>query len=199
MTTIGGQISHGFKHAAHKVGHEAEKAGDAIKGGAGSAKHGLDKLNPKKEIEKLVKKAVKEVETGVTKKLPKLAEKAFEDALKKATSGAVKKGLNTALDVIELLSPNSFSLVLGFEVALVIQTEFTISVEIPNPVARLPKIRKWAKRPPRGRAKLIACISDFAPSSLTIEAKFSGNGGSATWDGDDKFKKLDKFLKKQGV
>ena len=111
----------------------------------------------------------------------------------------MQKGLNAALDVIELLSPNTFSLILGFEGALVVQAEFTVSAEIVNPTSKLTEIRKWADVPPRGRAQIIACLKDFGPSGFAVEGKFSGNGFAAAWSGEDKYDKLDAFLAKRGV
>ena len=53
--------------------------------------------------------------------------------------------------------------------------------------------------PTKGGAQIIACIKDFGPSSLSAEFKVSGNGISATWTGDDKYDRIDAFLKKHGV
>ena len=80
-----------------------------------------------------------------------------------------------------------------------IQCEITVSVTIPNPVARLTEIRKWADDPPKGRAQIIDCIKDFGPESLTVEGKVSGNGLAAAWDGEEKYDRIDAFLEKHGV
>ena len=189
--SIGGQIKHAAHKAEHGVKHAADKVKDGVEGGANKAKDGVDKLDPDRIIH--------QVEDAITKQLPKLIQQGIEEIQKDAVKAAVGKGLNAAIDIIELVSPNSFTLVLGIEAALIIQAEFTISVSIPNPVSKLFVIKGWARNPPHGRSKIIKCIKDFAPSSLEVEAKFSGNGGSAVWDGDDKFDKLNKFLKKQGI
>ena len=107
--------------------------------------------------------------------------------------------LDEAADVIEILAPDQFGLVFGCEVALIVQCEVTVSFDIPNPVARLTEIRAWADDPPKGRAQIIDCIKDFGPDGVSVEAKLSGNGFSATWNGDDKYDRIDAFLSKHGV
>ena len=138
------------------------------------------------------------------------AEEAVENALDRAQEAAkkvseeisaegIKKSLDTAADVIELISPDKFTLILGIELALVVQGEVTIQVAFPNPLSKLTEIRGWAKHPPKGRSKIIECVKDFGPDSISVEAKVSGNGMSAEWSGENKYGKLDKFLEKHGV
>ena len=97
------------------------------------------------------------------------------------------------------MAPTRFTLIFGVELALVVQGEVTVAVSIPNPTAKLTEIRAWANNPPSGRAQIIECIRDFAPESLSVEAKVSGNGIAAEWDGDDKYNRIDAFLEKKGV
>ena len=80
-----------------------------------------------------------------------------------------------------------------------VQAEFTVSLDLPNPVSKLTEIRKWADDPPNGRGEIMECVEDFGPEGLTVEFKVSGNGLSATWDGEDKYDRLDSFLAKHGV
>ena len=187
---------------------KAEKLGmsviDDIKNLANKAKKEVEDTanKAKNEVEGVANKAKNEIE-GVAnqakKEIPELAEKAVKDAIKAATSKGAKKGLEAALDIVELLSPDEYGLIIGIELALVAQFEITITMAIPNPVSKLTEIRKWAKNPPSGRSQMIACAKDFGPKSLQVEFKISGNGGWAAWSGDDKYDKLDAFLKKQGV
>ena len=98
------------------------------------------------------------------------------------------------------MSPSSFTLIFGIEMALVIQGEVTVSVSLPNPTAKLTEIRKWADKPPAGRAKIIECIKDFGPESLGVEMKVSGNGMAAEWDSGDKYDNVSMpFLEKHGI
>ena len=140
---------------------------------------------------------------GVIKKIVEQGGDYVLDEIKNKLTDEVVDGIADALDdaadVIETLAPSNFTLVFGAEVALVIQCEITVSVTIPNPVARLTEIRKWADKPPKGRAEIIECIKDFGPESLSIEAKVSGNGMSAGWDGEEKYDRIDAFLEKHGV
>ena len=151
------------------------------------------------EVENGIRNAGKEVEDGLTEKLPDLIEDAAEALAKEAAKGAIKEALDNAADVIEMMAPSNFTLVFGIELALVVQGEVTISFTFPNPVAKLTEIRKWADKPPSGRAQIIECIKDFGPESLSAEFKVSGNGLCAEWDGEDKYDRIDAFLEKHGV
>ena len=175
--------------------------GDQVKSGVRSVGHEVESgvKRVAHEAEDGIRTAGREVEEGLTEKLPDLIEDAIEDAMKAAASGAVQKGLNAALDVIELISPNVLGLTFGFEAALVVQAEFTVAIAIVNPTSKLTEIRKWAANPPSGRSQIIACFKDFGPSGFGVEGKFSGNGFSAEWSGDDKYDKLDAFLAKRGL
>ena len=126
-------------------------------------------------------------------------EDTVEDLLEKAAEGAIERALNNAADVIELLAPTRFTLIFGVELALVVQGEVTVGFTFPNPVAKLTEVRKFAKNPPRGRKQIVACVQEFGPESLAVEAKISGNGIACEWDGDDKYERLDAFLAKHGV
>ena len=172
----------------------------------------------KRDIERFAESAVKDTREAFTKELPALAEKAFDETkqafveelpqliedvalkfAKEASERSIKEALDNAADVIEVMAPTRFTLIFGVELALVIQGEVTVSCSFPNPVAKLTEIRKWAANPPRGRAQIIECIKDFGPESLGVEFKVSGNGLAAEWDGDDKYDRIDAFLKKHGV
>ena len=146
-----------------------------------------------------VRQAGEEVKDGITEDLPDLIEDAAKELAEKASEEAAEKALNAALDMVELLAPDEITVTLGMELALVVQGEVTVQVTVPNPVAKTTEIRKWANKPPKGRAKIIECVGDFAPSSVSAEFKVSGNGVSGSWSTGDKLEKLDKFLAKHGV
>ena len=190
MNKLGDQLRSSIRNTARDA-----EAG--LKRGVHEAEGGLRSVES--EIEDRARAVGREVEEGLTEKLPELVEDAIEDAMKAAASGAVQKGLNAALDVIELVSPNTLGLTFGFEAALVVQAEFTVAITIVNPTSKLTEIRKWAANPPNGRSEIIGCFKDFGPTSFSVEGKFSGNGFSAEWAGEDKYDKLDAFLKKFGV
>ena len=152
-----------------------------------------------RDVQEAGKRAAAEVEKGVTEKLPDLMEAAARKLAEQASQDAAKKALNMACDIIETTAPDKYTLTFGVELALVVQGEVTVNLEIPNPVARLTEIRAWAKKPPTGRAQIIECVKDFAPESLTVEAKLSGNGGSATYSGEHILDGVDRFLAKNGV
>ena len=166
-----------------KLGNKVEHVDDTIKD----------------EVKEAVAEVVEEVGTAFTEKLPELAEDALREVITKATAASAKRGLGIALDMVELVSPRRYGLIIGVELALIATVEFTVTVVIPNPTAKLTEIRKWARRPPRSRKQIIKCVKDFGPESLTVEAKVSGNGGFAEWDGHDMLDRLDVFLAKQGV
>ena len=192
---------------------EAEKAAKkavnkVIDPAVNGAKHGINGLanDAKRSINQVTRDAKSEISTtarqaeeGITRKLPELAEEAVHQAVSTVLSASTGKGLDMALDVIELLAPDTFKLFIGLELALVVQVECQIGITIPNPVAKLTEIRKWAKRPPKGRTQIIACCKDFGPQSLSVSAGVSGTGGECEFSGDTKYDKLDAFLAKRGV
>lgn len=215
-----GQAKREAKKAADAAKRKADEAARAAKRKAEEAKREAEKLADraakeltvgliddlkgvasagKREVEKAAEKAVKDVEKGVTEKLPELIEEALAELAEDATKNAAKKALEIACDVIETTAPDTYTLTFGVELALIVQGEVTVSLELPNPVARLSKIRAWAEKPPSGRAQIIECVKDFAPQSLTVEGKISGNGGSATYSGEHIYDGLDAFLQKNGV
>ena len=148
---------------------------------------------------KSIKQAAHEVEDGLTDKLPELVEDVVEALAEDAAEKAIKEALDNAADVIEMMAPDSFTLIFGIELALVVQGEVCVSVAFPNPAAKLTEIRKWAANPPRGRSQIMDCIRDFGPEALGVEAKVSGNGIAAEWSGEDKYDRVDAFLAKHGV
>ena len=194
-----------IKKELKKIERDVKKEGSNIYGMAGDLKGQIRKTaeDAGGQISKAAEEAGKELEQTFEERIPELITEKLPEVLeqlaKEAAKDSVKKALNTALDVIEMLAPTSYTLVFGVELALVIQGEVTVSASIPNPVAKLTEIRKWAKNPPKGRAQIILCIKDFGPSSISGEFKISGNGGSAEWDGDDKYDRIDAFLANQGV
>ena len=202
-----------IERAINDVGEEVKKG--LQKTGA-DCRNGVRAMG--KEVEDGLRKSTDEIKDGFEKELPALAEKAFaetreafveelpaliEDAAlklaKEASARSIKEALDNAADVIEMMAPTKFTLIFGVELALVIQGEVTVSFSFPNPAAKLTEIRAWAKNPPKGRGQIIECIKDFGPESLGVEFKVSGNGLAAEWDGDDKYDRIDAFLKKHGV
>ena len=198
------------KKAAQK---EAKKVvGSVIKPAAEAATKAADKAIWKcrraawAAVEKIrdqsirdVKKVGDGIKDGLTDDLPDLIEDAAEKIAREASEKSIEEVLDNAADVIEILAPDSFTLVFGIELALVVQGEVTVSFTFPNPTAKLTEIRKWADKPPKGRAKIIECIKDFGPESLGAEFKVSGNGIGAEWSGESKYDRIDAFLEKHGV
>ena len=208
------------KNEFNKVERALRDVGDDIK--KGLQKTGADCRNGVRamgqEVEGGLQKSADEITYGLTRELPALAEKAFaetKDAFveelpalveaaalklaKEASARSIKKTLDNAADVIELMAPTNFTLIFGVELALVVQGEITVSFSFPNPVAKLTEIRAWADEPPKGRSQIIECIRDFGPGSLSVEFKVSGNGLAAEWNGDDKYDRIDAFLTKHGI
>ena len=207
------QVGDEVKRGVNQVGNEVE---DSVKRTGNDVRNSINQgiAEATKEIEG----AGKEVQITFEKKLPVLAEKAFDEvkerfveelpalleevALKiarEASAKSIKETLDNAADVIEIMSPTKFTLIFGIELALVVQGEVTVAFSFPNPIAKLTEIRKWANKPPRGRRQIIQCIKDFGPESLSAEFKVSGNGLAAEWNGEDKYDRIDAFLKKHSV
>ena len=190
VNRVGDEVKSGVR----KVGHEVESG---VKRVAHDAESGIRSVA--NDAEDGITKAARAAEEAITERLPELAEDALEEVLKAAASGTIEKALRIASNVIEFLAPSKYSIIFGIELALVVSGEVTVTAEIPNPVSKLTEIQEWAESPPKGRAQIIQCLKDFGPESLTVEAKFSGNGGAATWDGEDKYDRVDAFLEEHGV
>lgn len=201
-------IKKGLNRLGDEIRGKINRTGNEVRSNIESAgRHTRD------EIEKIGSKVHDEMEDHAEQALTKVregmedladdAEELVEDALEKlakeASEKAIKEALDNALDVIETMAPSNFTLIFGVELALVVQGEITVSVCIPNPVAKLTELRKWADNPPSGRKQIIECIKDFGPEFLGVEAKVSGNGIAAEWDGEDKYDRIDAFLEKHGV
>ena len=184
---LDGDIKRAFRDI-ESTGRKVESVGRDT----GAALHRLDQADD--EFRKVWRKIEHLPDT-----IEDLVEDAIEEALQEAAQEAAKEVLENAANVIEVLAPDQFTLTFGIEVALVVQGEIGVSCTIPNPVAKLTEIRHWADSPPKGRAQIIKCIKDFGPESLSAEFKVSGNGLGATWNGDDKYDKIDAFLEKHGV
>ena len=191
-----GRLDDDLKKAVRKVG-EIDEALDGVQRArkwAGGRINSIDET-----LSKLPSQIEDEVEEAITEKLPEALEDLALKMAKEASELSLEEALDNAADVIEMMSPSSFTLIFGIELALVVQGEVTVSVGIPNPTAKLTEIRKWADKPPKGRSQIIQCIKDFGPDSLGVEFKVSGNGLAAEWDGEDKYYRIDAFLKKHGV
>lgn len=136
---------------------------------------------------------------AAVRKFPELVEQAAKKLAEEASKQSVKKALDLAIDIIEGTQPDTYTIIFGIELALVIQGEITVSLELSNPVGRISKIKEWVKKPPHGRSQIIQCVKDFGPESISAEFKISGNGGSSNWSGEKAYDSLDSFLKKNGV
>lgn len=189
------------KPAANAAKGELNRLGDEIRSSIRSRGNEVRGMVEQvaDEGENRIRAVGHEVESGLTEKLPELVEGAIEDLAELAAQESIGEALDNAADVIEMMAPTRFTLIFGVELALVVQGEVTVAVALPNPAAKLTEIRQWAKNPPRGRAQIVECIQAFAPESLAVEAKMSGNGLAAEWDGDDKYDRIDAFLSKHGV
>ena len=196
------EVGEDLKHQLRKVGSDCRNGvramGREVEDGLRKSAHEITDAFEKK-LPALAEKAFEETKEAFVEELPALMEEAALKLAKEASAHSIKEALDNAADVIEVMAPTRFTLIFGVELALVIQGEVTVSFSFPNPAAKLTEIRFWAGHPPKGRAKIIECIEDFGPEALAVEFKVSGNGMAAEWDGDDKYERIDAFLKKHGV
>ena len=183
--------------AKNSINDSLNEAKNSIKWNLNKARNSI-KWNLDKAKED-IQDTANEAKNDITKELPELVENVAHKIASEAAKDAIGKVLDVACDTIELFAPTRYTMTFGIELALVVQGEVTVTFTIPNPIAKLTEIRKWAKNPPKGRAQIIECIRDFGPESLTGEFKISGNGLTSEWDGDDKYDKIDAFLSKHGV
>ena len=165
--------------------HDWEKAGDRIEDAA-----------------EQVGDAFKDTAEDAGKKLEPLAEQAFdaaEEAVKKAlqhlVAVAAKGTLNKAIDLIQILPPDS--------IKLKILAVFVVIDDIED---RIDTLQKWANKPPTSKKALKRMIRDLAPTSCGIEVDLQAAllivssdaievGFSATWNTDRFLKRFDDLIK----
>lgn len=145
---------------------------------------------------KEIRNVAGEVEDAVLDELPALIETGFHKLTEDVIREALQRGLNTLADVVELFAPTQISMTFGLALSFVVEGEVSITITIPNPVAKLTEIREWQSKPPSGRDEILRCIQDFAPTSISAGFKIVGNGPDCEWDGDDKFERLNSFMGK---
>ena len=179
----GRSISNPFKSITKKIRRAFEKLGDQIKSA-------IRKVGREAEEE------IKDVAQSTLREVKDEIEDLAEAALTKVTAAIGGEGLDIAVDLIETTAPDSLTLKLGIDIGVL---ALGVAITVPDPVARLDRIKHWANHPPKGRHKIILCIEDFGPESITIDGTILGNGASAGWSGPDKMAKLDRFLSKRGI
>ena len=140
----------------------------------------------------------REVEDGITKELPKLAEKAVGDAVAAILRAASKKSLETALDIIDTVMPDSTSLTFG-----------PVVIEVGDVYAKVETIRALAQNPPGRAQEITDAVISLAPASvhinLTVGLGFVVQSDSAQvgidlgWSGDSVLEHLPALLEKCGV
>ena len=189
----------------HKIEHAATGGVDqvthAVGGGINSLKHeaegGINSL--KHEAEGGIGRLKHETEGGVNR-LRHEATNAAMEAVNKAIEGieaiVSTKGFEIAVDVIELVEPDTYGLMLGIDVGVF---NFGLELELANPMAKLTEIRGYIQSPPHNRETIIACVQTLGPQSLTVTATVLGNGGKVAWSGDEKYAKLNSLLQRNGV
>ena len=179
----GRSIGNPFKSITKKIRRAFEKLGDQIK--SAIRKVGRE---AEEEIKDLAQSTLRDVKEKV--------EDLVEDGFREVTAAIGGEGLDIAVDLVETAAPDSITLKLGIDIGVL---ALGVSLTVPDPVARLDRIKRWADHPPKGRHEIMACISEFGPQSIGVEGTVLGNGAGAEWSGPDKLTKLDSFMKKRGI
>ena len=165
--------------------HDWEKAGDKIEDAA-----------------EQVGDAFKDTAEDAGKKLQPLAEQAFdaaEEAVKKAlqhlVAVAAKGTLNKAIDLIQILPPDSLKLKV-----------LAVFIIIDDTEERINTLQRWANNPPTSKKALKRMIRDLKPTACGIEADLQAAllivssdaievGFSATWNTDRFLRRFDDLIK----
>ena len=153
----------------------------------------------RQEVERAEDGLTERVPEIVTEKLPDLIEDGFEKLQEEAVKAAMKKALDSFLKVVAIAAPTRASMTFGMALSFVAEGEVGCTVTVPNPVAKITEIRKWAANPPNDLADIMQCIRDFGPESIAAGFKVCGNGPDFEWEGDDKYDRVEAFLSDQGV
>lgn len=135
----------------------------------------------------------------VTERVPELAEKGLREAREAAAKGAIKRALEELAVGVETFAPSTVEFDLGVALSFVAEVEVGCSIEIPNPAAKISRIRHWAAHPPSGLGQIMDVVRDFGPSSVSAGFAVCGNGPAFGWDGDDMYDRLEDFLRHHGV
>ena len=163
----GRSISNPFKSITKKIRRAFEKLGDSIK--SAIRKVGRE---AEEEIKDLAQSTLRDVKDGI--------EDLAEEALAKVTAAIGGQGLEIAVDLVEIIAPDTISLQFGIDIGVL---SLGVSITVPDPVTRIDRIKYWADHPPQGRRKIIECLSEFGPKSIGVAGTVLGNGPSAEWSG----------------
>ena len=184
----------------NKVERALREVGEDVK--KGLQKTGADCRNGirvmGRDVEDGLRKSAAEIKDGITKELPKLAEKAAGDAVATILRAASKKSLETALDIIDTVMPDSTSLTFG-----------PVVIEVGDVYAKVETIRALAQNPPGRAQEITDAVISLAPASvhinLTVGLGFVVQSDSAQvgidlgWSGDSVLEHLPALLEKCGV
>ena len=151
---LGKQSKNEFNKIAKAVDDVGEEVKRELRKVGADCRNGVRVMG--REVEDGLRKSANGITDAFEKKLPALAEKAFEETkeafveelpalmeeaalklAKEASAHSIKEALDNAADVIEVMAPTRFTLIFGVELALVIQGEVTVSFSFPNPAAKL--------------------------------------------------------------
>ena len=147
-----------------------------------------------REVEDGLQKSANEIKDGITKELPALAKEAVAEIIR----AAGKKSLETALDIVDIVAPDSISLTFG-----------PVVIEVGDVFDKIETIRALAQNPPGRAQEITDAVISLAPASvhinLTVGLGFVIQSDSAQvgidlgWSGDSVFEHLPALLEKCGV
>ena len=143
---LGKQSKNEFNKIAKAVEGVGEEVKRELRKVGADCRNGVRVMG--REVEDGLRKSAMEITDAFEKKLPALAEKAFEETkeafveelpalmeeaalklAKEASAHSIKEALDNAADVIEVMAPTRFTLIFGVELALVYR------VKLPYPSA----------------------------------------------------------------
>ena len=165
---------HDWEKAGDRIEDAAEQVGDAFKDTAEDAG---------KKLQPLAEQALD------------AAEEAVKQALRHLVAVAAKGTLHKAIDLIQILPPDSLKLKV-----------LAVFIIIDDTEERIDTLQRWANKPPTSKKALKRMIRDLKPTACGIEADLQAAllivssdaievGFSATWNTDRFLRRFDDLIK----
>lgn len=151
-----------------------------------------------KELPALAETAFKESKEALTEELPAMAEMAIKEAQKALLREATRKALNTAVDLIDTIMPDSLGLTLG-----------PVNIQIGDVFDKVEAIKQIAEHPPDDCDSITEAVKALAPDEISIDLSIGVGfivqsdsaqvGVSLGWSKESVLEHLPALLKKCGV
>lgn len=186
---FGDDVKRGITNTAKKARDEINKAGDLAEDEFNKVVgHAKDELN---DLKNEAKKELEDVAETVEDEL----KDSFKEASQKALGFIAGESLEKAVDIAQVLAPDSMDIQIG-----------PVSINVDNIKDRIDLLQKWAKNPPNAKNSIKEFITEFAPTSVSISVSAElaflvvssdslSVGFGATWTTEGFLEKYDDIMR----